>query len=301
MAGLACAQQLAQAGVQAVVFDKGRSPGGRVATRRVDGRQFDHGAQYVTATSPAFASVLAEGVAAGVLAPWDDGSAHHHLVGTPGMSALAKMLTTGLDIRHNQTVTSVVPDASGWRLQVDDHHYLAQRVVLAMPAPQVAGLLGPTHPLVGQLEPVRFAPCLTLMATVQGAVPFVSRRDNDDPLAWIAQDSHKPGRPPVDGSNWVAQAGIDFSQEYVDSDPDHIAALMLPLLCDRLGVGPSAVTFALAHRWRYARVLSPLGQPFLRSADASLYLSGDWCLGARVEAAWSSGTAVAQDLVEQQQ
>jgi len=59
------------------------------------------------------------------------------------------------------------------------------------------------------------------------------------------------------------------------------------------------VTFAAAHRWRYARVAAPLGQPFLRSPDGTLYLGGDWCLGAGVEAAWTSGTAIAEDLLEQ--
>jgi renalase len=35
-----------------IVFDKGRGIGGRLATRRApDGRQFDHGAQYITATA----------------------------------------------------------------------------------------------------------------------------------------------------------------------------------------------------------------------------------------------------------
>ena len=72
---------------------------------------------------------------------------------------------------------------------------------------------------------------------------------------------------------------------------------MLPLLCDRIGADPASVTHAATHRWRHARVTQPLGQPFLCSGDASLYLGGDWCLGARIEAAWDSGTAIADDLL----
>jgi predicted NAD/FAD-dependent oxidoreductase len=44
-------------------------------------------------------------------------------------------------------------------------------------------------------------------------------------------------------------------------------------LCDRLGAAPDSVAHAAAHRWRYARVTQALGQPFLRSADATLYLA----------------------------
>ncbi len=46
IAGLACARRLAGAGLAPVVLDKGRGIGGRVATRRVEAMQFDHGAQY---------------------------------------------------------------------------------------------------------------------------------------------------------------------------------------------------------------------------------------------------------------
>ena len=144
---------------------------------------------------------------------------------------------------------------------------------------------------------MRLDPCLTLMATVKAPARFVTREDPDDPLAWIAQDSGKPGRPAGDAVSWVAQAGQGFSAEHLEEDPVAIAALMLPLLCDRLGVSPDTVVHAAAHRWRYARVAAPLGQPFLRDPDATLYLGGDWCIGPRVEAAWTSGAAIADDLL----
>ncbi len=297
IAGLACARRLAQAGVPTLVLDKGRGIGGRVATRRAEGMQFDHGAQYVTAREEGFVALLRDLAAQGAVAPWADGTGRSHNVGTPGMSALAKALGTGLDVRQNALVSRVQPVAGGWQLRVGDADLAAARVVITVPAPQVAGLLGADHPLVAPLAGVRLAPCLTLMAGIAGPAPFVTRKDPDDPLAWIAQDSSKPGRPSGAVTAWVAQAGEAFSVEHLEKDPTQIAALMLPLLCDRLGAAPDSVAHAVAHRWRYARVTQALGQPFLRSADATLYLGGDWCIGPRVEAAWTSGTAIAEDLL----
>jgi predicted NAD/FAD-dependent oxidoreductase len=58
MAGLSCAQALRDQGHHPVLFDKGRGPGGRMSTRRIDTpldeAAFDHGAQYLTARDPAF-------------------------------------------------------------------------------------------------------------------------------------------------------------------------------------------------------------------------------------------------------
>jgi predicted NAD/FAD-dependent oxidoreductase len=297
IAGLACARRLAQAGLHPVLFDKGRGIGGRVATRRSEGLQFDHGAQYVTVQTPGFADVLADLLAKGAAAVWDEGSGRGVTVGTPGMSALARALGTGLEVRQDALVTALVPVGQGWTLRIGDLDHLAARVVVTVPAPQVAGLLGADHPLVATLAPVRMDPCLTLMAATPAPAPFRSRRDPDDPLAWIAQDSSKPGRAAAPAT-WVAQAGLAFSLQHLERAPAEITALMLPLLCDRLGLAADQVTHAAAHRWRYARVSAPLGQPFLRGPEGTLYLGGDWCLGPRVEAAWISGTAMADDLLE---
>ncbi len=293
IAGLACARRLADAGLSPVVLDKGRGIGGRVATRRVGNLQFDHGAQFVNAHGAGFAAVLA-GLSA---AEWQDGTGRTHSVGVPGMSAIPKALGAGLDIRQGVQVTRLQQDGEGWFLHFEGGTLRCAHVVVTVPAPQVAGLLGDGHPLVADLASVRLAPCLTLMAAVMAPAPFITQQDKDDPLSWIAQDSSKPCRPQDVGALWVAQAGEAFSAAHLEKSTDEVAARMLPLLCDRLGVTPDRVTHAAAHRWRYARVTRALSQPFVRSADGTLYLGGDWCIGPRIEAAWDSGTAIAEAIL----
>lgn len=297
MSGLACAQHLKQAGQAPVIFDKGRGIGGRLATRRADGLQFDHGAQYVNAHESGFARLLAKLSASGAAAPWSDGTGRTHTVGTPDMATIAKAMGADLDIRQNAQVAAVKRTGDGWTLQIDDAAYDAAHVVITAPAPQIAPLIGPSTALATALSPVRYAPCLTLMAALRAPAPFISRNMPEDDLAWIAQDNSKPGRPVGDATTWVAQASPAFSLLHLEKAPADIAALMLPLLCDRLGAPMDAVIHATAHRWRYARVTTPLGRPFLSNSDATLYLGGDWCLGPRVEAAWTSGTAIARDLL----
>lgn len=299
MTALACARRLADAGLGPVLLDKGRGIGGRVATRRAGDLQFDHGAQYVNAHGAGFTDALRAIGDTGALSGWQDATGRTHSVGVPGMSAIPKTLGAGLDIRQNTQVTRLVQDDDGWALHLDSGVLRAAHVVVTVPAPQVVGLLGADHPLVLACAPVRLAPCLTLMAAVAAPAPFITRQDADDALSWIAQDNSKPGRPQGAAALWVAQAGEAFSQAHLEDDPAVITAHMLPLLCDRLGVPADRVTYASAHRWRYARVTQALGQPFVRSPDATLYLGGDWCIGPRVEAAWTSGTAIADDILAQ--
>ncbi len=104
LAGLACAEALSAHAALVTLFDKGRSPGGRLATRRLPPHTFDLGAQYFTARGPRFAERVRAWTNAGVCGLWparlvslsDRASAFRpvdgaleRFVGQPGMSALA--------------------------------------------------------------------------------------------------------------------------------------------------------------------------------------------------------------------
>ena len=52
LAGLMAGRALVEAGHEVVLLDKGRSPGGRLATRRIGPATLDHGAQFFTVRSP---------------------------------------------------------------------------------------------------------------------------------------------------------------------------------------------------------------------------------------------------------
>lgn len=71
ISGLFAARTLADHGLPVTVFDKGRGVGGRMSTRRVDGRPcFDHGAQYFTARDLRFRQYVQSWLEQGVVAHW---------------------------------------------------------------------------------------------------------------------------------------------------------------------------------------------------------------------------------------
>ena len=271
-----------------------------MATRRVSvpghNLSFDHGAQYFTTRNPAFAALIKS--AGDSVARWEDGAGETRLVGCPGMASLPRTMAEGLHVRLQVEVKSLRQEGSRWVLETTDGTFRARRLVMTIPAPQAARLLGAAHPASARLETVEMAPCLTLMAAFpsEDSKPFASRASQAHPLAWIAQDSTKPGRT-ASATAWIAQAGPEWSLQHLEETPETIAPLMLALLAEEIGADPGAAVHAVAHRWRYARVIKTLGQPFLRSDDSTLWLGGDWCLGPRVEVAWESGDAIGRDLL----
>ncbi|MBA3611032.1 MAG: NAD(P)-binding protein, partial [Rubrobacter sp.] len=73
ISGLLAATELQAAGWTVTVLDKGRGVGGRMATRRIDGASFDHGAQFFTVRTERFQNLVDGWLAAGAAAEWSRG------------------------------------------------------------------------------------------------------------------------------------------------------------------------------------------------------------------------------------
>ncbi|MGX7705929.1 NAD(P)/FAD-dependent oxidoreductase [Methylobacterium sp. Gmos1] len=297
IAGAAAARRLSEAGRRVVVIDKGRGPGGRMATRRgPDSLRFDHGAQYFTARDPRFAALIADWTARGVVAPWGGEGRH---VGVPGMSAPVRDLLDGIDVRCGRAVGRLARERHGWRLAEADGAALAadtafSHVLLTCPSPQSLALLEDAGQSLPGVAEVRYAPCWTLMVAHDGPpLPGSPVREDRDPeavLAWIAQDASKPGRE--GGGTLVAHASPNWSRANLECAADDVAERLVAALRERVAIGE--VHHRAAHRWRYAAVERALGEPCLFAPETGLGFAGDGCLGPRVEFAYLSGLALGE-------
>ncbi len=91
----------------------------------------------------------------------------------------------------------------------------------------------------------------------------------------------------------VAHLRADVALELFEAPREAIAERMaraVAALAPELG----APRWQQLHRWRYALATAPHPEPWLR--DGPILLCGDWCGGARVEAAFASGAAAAAEL-----
>ena len=334
LAGLACARTLADHNLDVMVFDKGRSPGGRLATRRLAPHAFDLGAQYFTARDPRFRRIVESWLSSGVCAPWlgrivavDSTGVRptpplERLVGTPGMSAIARHLAADLQITTGHRIDRLERVAGRISLRGTiasanvtlgpaDLDALGttelgafDRVLLCLPANQAAILLDPVSTsLANEARGVPLDPCFAVGLTAgandaplralafDGA--FIGREElpSTSPLAWVARDSSKPGRPP--GERWVLHASAAWSRASTELPREQVQELMIAELARLFELGPLQPEMAFVHRWEYARALHPLERGAIFDADAGIGLGGDWACGGRVEGAFLSGIALA--------
>lgn len=297
MAGLSCGQRLSRLGHEVRLFDKGRGPGGRMATRRMeDGGttlHFDHGAQYFTARDPRFVEQVAHWEASGVAARWA-AAGDDAWVGTPAMNAPLKAMAGELGVQFGTRIEQLVRDGEGWQIDGEgapDARFDA--VLVAVRAEQAGPLLQPHAPAMATLaDQTASDPCWTLMAGFEAPLALVQDTLRQrGPIGWAARNNAKPGR--ASEECWVVQASPEWSRAHLEDNAETVAAALLAELAEANGSPLPRQLGATAHRWRFARS-GTAGEEALWDAEQRIGVCGDWLIGPRVEAAYMSGLLLAE-------
>jgi predicted NAD/FAD-dependent oxidoreductase len=313
VAGLSAAAELKQLGHEVVVLEKSRGLGGRAATRRVGGGRADRGAQHFTARDDRFRLRVEAWLAEGRVALWSRGfhrfrdgrfeapkAGHPRYAAPQGMNTLGKLLAEGLEVRRRTHVNTVLPANGGWRLELDEGNTLAaQRVLIATPAGQARALLTGTplpDAVAAALDAVTFDPCWAVIAGYPSelAPPWQGVTVEDDPVfAWAAHDSGK--RPDATETVLVLHSTPALAHAFGRDRADGAVPRLLAAAAAALGAWIGAPRWHDHQRWRYALAQQPHPETCLVAGEG-LVLSGDWCGGARIEAAYLSGLAAARAL-----
>jgi predicted NAD/FAD-dependent oxidoreductase len=284
IAGLACARELVDAGVTARVVERGRVVGGRLASKRFDGRYADIGAGYLTADDPGFQGQLQSWRIAGLARPWTDTLLAYDSDGRTstatgpmrwsapgGLRTLAEDLARGLDVTLDHEVAAR-PEADA--------------LVLAMPGPQALRIVDLAAARAQRWSPVLSA---VLRYPERSWGDFHAAFVNDAPvLEKVFDDGDRRGdRAPV----LVAHSTAEFARKYLDHPAD--AAGEMEAAVRELFDLPR--TTALVHRWRFAQPEPGVG---LFALEDGVYLAGDAFGKPRVQTAWLSGRAVARAILQ---
>jgi hypothetical protein len=307
MAGLIAATELQRAGRRVLLLDKSRGVGGRMASRRIEGATFDHGAQFITTRDGRFAALLEEARNLGAVEEWcrgfeGDEQGHARCRGKPTMSALPRQLALGLDLRLETTVVALRPAGDQWSVQTAAGcTFTAGAVVLTPPVPQSLALLdlgGVVLPpeLRTRLAAIEYTRCLAVLAVLEGPSripPPGGVAPADGPIVWIADNQLKgiSAEPAV-----TIHSTHAFSLLHWDRDRQESGRALLDAAGPWLGAGIKSFQ---VHGWRYSKPMRVEEEPcVVVSQKPPLVLAGDAFGGPRVEGAALSGWAAAEAILQ---
>ncbi|MFC7531679.1 NAD(P)/FAD-dependent oxidoreductase [Actinoplanes sp. GCM10030250] len=286
IAGLSCARALTDGGARVRVVERGRVVGGRLASKRFNGRYADIGAAYLVADDPDFSAQVASWESRGLARLWtdtlrvfpggEDSTGPVRWAAPAGLRSLAADLADGLDVRLSTRLDALPEDADA--------------VVLAMPGPQ-ALRLSPPPAIAAAANAQSWQPVIAAVLTyparewgeLHGA--FV----NDHPvLATVCDDGDRRG----DGAPvLVAHSTAALAAQHLDS-PETAGPILAAAVGELLSLRSEPEVNV--HRWTYAQP-EPTDAPY--AADGRVWLCGDAFGRPRVQTAWLSGRAVARALL----
>ncbi len=301
LAGLTAARLLS-ADHDVLVVDKGRSVGGRLATRRIGGATLDHGAQFFTVRGEALRRQVDDWLDRDVARIWCHGFAdaqdgYPRYRGTLGMNGLAKDLAAGLDCRTEQLVFTCRPTEGGWDVVIDDGEVIeTDALVLTCPVPQSWSLLIQAElDIPEQLFRRHYHRTVGLLAVLDGpsgvpepgGVQF-DPADAGQPFGFVADNAMK-GISDVPAI--TCHATQPWSVEHWDDDADRLRELLLERA--RPWLGSARVIEAQVKKWRFAGPVMPWPEPCWVDDEHRVVLAGDLFEGPKFEGAYNSGLAAA--------
>lgn len=303
LAGLMAARQLHNNGHDVVVLDKGKSPGGRLATRRIGDATLDHGAQFFTVRESEFDHHVQQWIRVGVVREWCTGFSSHdghpRYIGTHGMNGIAKDLAQGLDIHCNTFVFEVTRNEdTSWSIKIDDGTVLqTDALVVTCPLPQAYSLLITAHVDIPEaLFTCEYDRTIGLLAVLDGesAVPAPGGVQNPSESLQFVADNYMKGISHIPAL--TMHFSPTFSEQHWDDDPHVLHQLLVHHA--RPFLGNTRVVESQVKKWRFATPRTPWHERIWQ--HESLVIAGDAMSGPKVEGAVLSGLAAANAINELQ-
>jgi renalase len=259
-----------------IILEKSRGVGGRIATRRTNLAQFDHGAQFYSLKS-SMLDLHNHWQAQGLSQFWFQKDQVDRFMAPNGMTSLAKSLAENIDIRLEHKVERIELDSLGFKLFIENKNTMkCERLILTCPLPQALELLSKSSiSFRAELSQILYAKALVGLFEKVSCDPSVLNQvgylecPEGSQIFSIADQSKKSLKQE---SAWTVTMNADFSEQYFERDE----TLTLEKIVAELILFNSRFQFQNAQlkKWRYSHPLATVSKAFEQVAK-NLYLAGD--------------------------
>lgn len=313
LTGITIAQKLSSK-FSVTIFEKSRGIGGRIATKRANGFEFDHGAQFFTTREPSFKKYIEPMLADDIIKIWDArfaefdasniintrtwGEDFPHYVGNFRMNNICKYLSKDLDIKLNTKIKSIIAD-NNWRIFDENNTDLGiyDWVILTAPAEQTAELLPKSCKFAQAIQAIKMSACYSLMLgfTDKLNLNFDAAIIKNADISWISANNSKPGRPPQ--PTLIINSTNEWANQNINAEQDWIVTHLLNEVKKVTGQNLNYASCKILQRWRFANIDHQTNQNGFIDLDKKIAAGGDWCIQGRVESAFLIGKTIAEQIL----
>jgi hypothetical protein len=314
ISGVVLGQKLSKK-TDVILFEKSGGVGGRMSTRYAYPFSFDHGAQCFTARTIEFQKFLMPYIESGTIAEWKGKVINleigkeeterlwieQHLVATPNMNSLCKIIASGLNVCTRTEVAPLVNKKGAlWELHDKDGNSLGyfDWVISTAPPPQTLNLF---DPYIKETEPLCFVlmqSCYALMLGFNKTWDknWIAAKVLDNPIKWISVNSSKPGRD-KNFTCLVIHSRVDWASSHIEDDINEVQSSLISQFTRVTGIDTKNADYISTHRWRYSMVDKTEKSGSYIDAEIGLAATSDWCQTSRIEEVWFHANRLANSIL----
>lgn len=309
LTGIMAANILQQNGIQDIqVLEKRKQVGGRLATKRIDSGQADHGAQFFTVRTNELHQYTQEWLRKGWVKHWF-GDPYPRYTSVNGMNQLVKHLAKHIPVSLQTNVTQIKEMRRGFQVFLEHGcSFETEAILLTTPMPQAIPLLDQNTLRLDQnrlkeLTAIDFQPALVGMFSMNHGTAFPSDGHLDEGLPNGVErivDHQKKGisSEPV--------ISVYMNGEWSDRHYHHQNDFILRAMKQSISGYIDLLHIKEEHlkKWRYAQARSVIHKPFIQvHRGLPLYVAGDAFLKendsagrTRFESAFLSGVEAGEEI-----
>jgi renalase len=293
-----------------LIFDKSRGPGGRSSTRRVEHvGVFDHGLQFICPKKKEFKLFLKQHLTSFVK-EWDGEFIlfeenkkieKKKYIGKSGNNDFVKKLISS-NVHYQKELLSIEKKDKKWLLEFKDNSKQeCEKLILTIPLEQCKKIILPLNldlEVIGSMEPN-----LTAMIAFDKSLGISAngyRFEKNFILGWAANESSKIRSE--NNSNlelWTLQSSLFFAQKKFQdyrSNKEEVINLMVGEFLNLFNIKNTKIVHKDIHGWLYAFKKENFSHKFYWNEEINLGICGDWMCGSKAEDAWSSASALSDQI-----
>jgi len=295
------------------IYDKGRGPGGRCSTRRVDKVGFfDHGLQFISPKNNNFLLFLNINLKK-YITNWEGNFFKDNellekkirWIGKDGNNDFVRNLLHA-NVYFNKELCKLYRNEKQWNLEFKDGtKEITNLLILTLPLEQCKKLIQSLNLnliLDGKMEPTLSAMLAFKEKTYINGSGYTLTKNNI--LGWCANESSK-GREKNNKNLelWSIQSTSSYAKknhQYYKEKKNEILKEMIDAFVKHFKLENKEIVYKNIHGWSYAQNNNPKTSKYIWLPKLRLGICGDWMSGPKAENAWESSSllfkAMAKDM-----
>lgn len=297
------------------LFEKSRGFGGRVATRRANDFNFDHGAQFFKVKTLEFHNYIQPMLDQNIIKLWEarfieiiDGKITNkrtwgndpaNYVGTPSMNSIGKYMAEGLNVQLSKKVERISKEDK-WVVYDENNEALGEYdwVISSIPPLQAQQMIPDLNVIFPNIKEYEMLACFSLMLGYEQPLEldFDAALVKGFDISWISVNSSKPSRD--NNYTLLVHSTNKWAQENIEKDRDWVKDYLCDELKKIIPIKTEKAEYIGLQGWRYANIMKQKkGFEYFLNNENQIGLCGDWFIQGRIEAAYLSGTHLGKELL----